>query len=193
MNFLAHTFLSFSDEQMVGNMIADFIQNKSRAHLPEGIQQGIVLHRAIDTFTDSHPKFLEAKKVFQPLVRLYSGAFVDVVFDYFLANDEGIKSEAEWQHFTANTYAVLNRHQEHLPENFQRILPNMVKDNWLYNYRYEWGIEFSIMNVLNKAKYLDHTYPVFSAFQEHKDFLKSCYEDFFTELHAHSQKVNAGF
>ena len=80
MNFLAHTFLSFTDEQIVGNMIGDFIKNKNRQNLSEEIQQGITLHRAIDAFTDLHPKVLEAKTVFQPIVRLYSGAFVDVVF-----------------------------------------------------------------------------------------------------------------
>ena len=52
MNFLAHTYLSFTDEQIVGNLIGDFIKNKKRDHLSEGIQQGITLHRAIDAFTD---------------------------------------------------------------------------------------------------------------------------------------------
>jgi len=109
MNFLAHTYLSFTDEQIVGNMIGDFIKNKNRQDLSEEIQQGITLHRAIDAFTDVHPKVLEAKTVFQPIVRLYSGAFVDVVFDYFLANDPKIKSPSEWREFTSHVYAVLNK------------------------------------------------------------------------------------
>jgi acyl carrier protein phosphodiesterase len=50
------------------------------------------MHRAIDTFTDSHPAIHEAKKVFSPLVRLYAGAFVDVAMDYFLANDLSLHS-----------------------------------------------------------------------------------------------------
>lgn len=83
MNFLAHTYLSFTDEQIVGNMIGDFIKNKNRYDFSEGIQEGITLHRAIDAFTDVHPKVLEAKTVFQPIVRLYSGAFVDVVLIIF--------------------------------------------------------------------------------------------------------------
>lgn len=175
MNFLAHTFLSFTDEQIVGNMIGDFIGNKGKGGLPVGIQQGIQLHRAIDDFTDHHPKFLEAKTVFQPIVRLYSGAFVDVVFDYFLANDVTIKSPKEWRDFTSNVYEVLNNHEEHLPENFRKVLPRMEKDNWLYNYRFDWGMEYSINNVLNKAKYLDNSIPVYGVFQHHKDFLRSCF------------------
>jgi len=190
MNFLAHTFLSFSDEQLVGNMIGDFVQNKKRILLPEGIQKGITLHRAIDTFTDAHPVFVEAKKVFQPIVRLYAGAFVDVVFDYFLANDEKIKSEEEWRVFTENTYRVLHDHMEFLPENFQLLLPKMKEDDWLFNYRYDWGMEYSIRNVLNKAKYLDREMPVFEVFKEHKSFLQNCYDEFFPDLHAYSKELS---
>ena len=67
-------------------MIADFIKNNERESFPLEIQEGIKLHRFIDTFTDTHPAVSEAKKIFSPLVRLYSGAFVDVAFDYFVAH-----------------------------------------------------------------------------------------------------------
>ncbi len=193
MNYLAHTFLSYSDEQIVGNILGDFIKNKNRYNYPEGIQQGITLHRAIDAFTDVHPKVLEAKKVFQPIVRLYSGAFIDVVFDYFLANDKNIKSEKEWREFTAHVYQVLNNHEEILPENFRKILPRMEKDNWLYNYRFDWGMEYSLINVLNKAKYLDNTIPVYGFFQHNKDFLRKCFEEFFPELKDFCDKFNENF
>lgn len=193
MNFLAHTFLSFTDEQIVGNMIGDFIGNKDRFLLPEGIQHGIALHRAIDDFTDHHPMVLKAKTVFQPIVRLYSGAFVDVVFDYFLANDTNIKSSKEWRDFTSNVYKVLYHHEDHLPDNFRKVLPRMEKDNWLYNYRFDWGMEYSINNVLNKAKYLDNNIPVYGFFQHHKDFLRECYEEFFPELFDYSKKLSESF
>lgn len=85
MNFLAHSYLTFSDEQIVGQFLEDFIRNNERYSFPEKMQQGITLHREIDTFTDSHNAVHEAKKLFSPLVRLYSGAFVDVAFDYFLS------------------------------------------------------------------------------------------------------------
>ena len=92
------------------------------------------MHRAIDAFTDVHPKVLEAKTVFQPIVRLYSGAFVDVVFDYFLANDKNVKSAKECRDFTAHVYQVLNKYEAILPENFRKVLPRMEKDNWRYRY-----------------------------------------------------------
>jgi len=62
MNFLAHSFLAFSDEQIVGQFLQDFIKNKERFSFPVGIQEGIRMHREIDTFTDAHPEIHRAKK-----------------------------------------------------------------------------------------------------------------------------------
>ena len=187
MNFLAHSYLSFSEEQLIGNMIADFVKNRDVARLPESIQKGIKLHRAIDTFTDAHSLIHEAKAPCRPLVRLYSGAFVDVAFDYFLANDTAENSQREWQEHSQRVYAVLRRYEEFLPEVFKKVLDKMQQDDWLYNYRNEWGIDYSFRNVVNKAQFLDKTINVFPAFLANKDFLREKYEIFFPEIKSFAQ------
>ncbi|MPS65837.1 ACP phosphodiesterase [Chryseobacterium sp.] len=191
MNYLAHSFLAFTDGQIVGQFLEDFIRNKERFSFPKEIQDGITLHRAIDTFTDSHPAIHEAKKVFSPLVRLYAGAFVDVSMDYFLANDLSLNSQKEWKDHSLKVYRVLNENSQFLSENFKRMLVKMEHDDWLYNYREDWGIKFSIQNVLNKAKYLEKDIPVFQAFLDHKEILQKCYDDFFPDLLAHAKAENA--
>lgn len=189
MNYLAHSFLTFSDGQIVGQFLEDYIKNNKRFSLPEEFQKGIKLHREIDTFTDSHPAIHEAKKVFSPLVRLYSGAFVDVAMDYFLANDASIKSPEEWKKHSEHVYKVLNENKNWFPENFHKMLFYMEKDNWLYNYRNDWGIEFSMKNVLRKAKYLDENIAVFNCFLENKEELKKCYDVFFPELKLYCENL----
>lgn len=191
MNFLAHSFLTFNDGQIVGQFLEDFIRNKDRYSFPKDIQDGITLHRAIDTFTDSHPAIHEAKKVFSPLVRLYAGAFVDVSMDYFLATDFSLNSLKGWKEHSLKVYRVLNENEQFLSENFKRMLAKMEQDDWLFNYREDWGIKFSIQNVLNKAKYLDKNIPVFQAFLDNKDVLQKCYNDFFPDLLAHAKAENA--
>ena len=106
MNLLAHAYLSFSDaDVLTGNMISDFIKGRKQYDLPVPIQRGIQLHRAIDTFTDAHDVTKELKKFFAPDYRLYSGAFTDVVYDYFLANDSSIfPQEQDLKVFTEKTY-----------------------------------------------------------------------------------------
>jgi acyl carrier protein phosphodiesterase len=191
MNYLAHSFLSFSDGQIVGQFLEDFIRNKDRFSFPKNIQDGITLHRAIDTFTDSHPAIHEAKKVFAPLVRLYAGAFVDVSMDYFVANDLNLNSLAEWKAHSLHIYKVLNDHEKYLPENFKRMLVRMEKDDWLYNYREDKNIMYSMTNVLNKAKYLDKDIPVYEAFLENKEVLQQYYNEFFPDLLEHAKGINS--
>ena len=88
MNYLAHAYLSFNHPGiLVGNMVSDFVKGAAKFSFNGIIQQGINLHRDIDSFTDTHPATREAKSVFQPAYRLYSGAIMDVLYDHFLAND----------------------------------------------------------------------------------------------------------
>ncbi len=185
MNYLAHSILSFTEGQLVGNMIADFIRNDERSQFPLDIQEGIRLHRFIDTFTDSHSSVSEAKKVFSPLVRLYSGAFVDVAFDYYTAH---FYTETELKKHSLKTYAVLWKYEQWLPENFRKMLVRMEQDDWLFNYRTERGIKFSMQNVLNKAKYLEKDIPIFEAFIDNKEILKIYFDRFFPELMDESKK-----
>ena len=179
MNYLAHSILSYTSGQVVGNMIADFIKNNERGSFPSGIQEGIRLHRCIDTYTDSHPVVSEAKKIFSPLVRLYSGAFVDVAFDYFVAH---LYTEQELKNHSKKTYQTLWQNEKWLPKNYRQMLVKMEKDDWLSNYRQDWGIKFSMQNVLNKAKYLDENLPVFDIFLQNKSQLQEYFDLFFPDI-----------
>lgn len=193
MNYLAHSFLTFSNEQIVGQFLQDYIKNKERFSLPDKILQGIILHREIDTFTDSHPVIHQAKQVFLPLVRLYAGAFVDVAMDYFLANDPQINSAIEWKTHSQKVYRILYDHLDFFPEKFHRMLTKMQEEDWLYHYREDWGIQLSMRNVLHMARYLEIDVPVFQTFLEHKSFLKECYQEFFPDLQKHVTEINMSF
>ena len=55
MNFLGHLALSGNDNDVLfGNFIADAIKGKSYLDWPKKVQKGILLHRFIDDFTDTH-------------------------------------------------------------------------------------------------------------------------------------------
>ena len=184
MNFLAHAYLSFDHEPfIIGNMISDFVKGKDKYSFSNKIQQGIDLHRKIDAFTDKHPLILEAKKIFAPKVRLYSGAFVDVAMDYFIANDPTIKSPEQWEIFSERVYKVLSNNTNILPQRFLNMLPYMLKEDWLYNYRYEWGIENGMRNVVRRAKFLSNDTDVFSDFKENIPQLQDIYAQFFPQLY----------
>ena len=84
MNFLAHVFLSGENLDLaIGNLIADQVKGKEIEFYPKGIQSGIILHRSIDKYTDTHPIVRECRKVLFSEYRHYSGVIVDMFFDHF--------------------------------------------------------------------------------------------------------------
>jgi acyl carrier protein phosphodiesterase len=173
MNYLAHAWLSFMHEEiLVGNLISDFVKGRKKFDYITGIQNGITLHRSIDTFTDHHPATKEAKKYFKTAVGLYAGAFVDVVYDHFLAIDEANWREPSLAGFSQHVYATLERNEHQLPPGFQRILPYMKSYDWLTNYQFEWGIQKSFEGVARRAIYLDDASPAFDAFTKHYEALR---------------------
>lgn len=183
MNYLAHACLSFRQpELLVGNMISDFVKGKKRYDYPPGVQSGIALHREIDRYTDNHPEVKKAKDIFRPFYRLYSGALIDVVFDHFLAVDENEFSEERLRSFASETYEILTRHEWLFPEKFARMFSFMKAQNWLYNYKFRWGIEKSLGGAVHRAKYLEESATAFRLFNEHYSLLHRCYQAFFPEV-----------
>jgi acyl carrier protein phosphodiesterase len=187
MNFLAHAYLSFNyPEILVGNMISDFVKGKKKFDYAKGVQQGINLHRQIDTFTDLHPATKEAKTFLQPAVGLYSGAFVDVVYDHFLANDPNEFSDTSLRQHAYDSYKILSAYNEDLPAIFQKMFPYMQSQNWLYNYKSMSGTERSFEGVVRRAAYLQSSAEAFDLFQRHYSALQNCYKDFFPSVKAFS-------
>ena len=183
MNYLAHAFLSFRNPQiLVGNMISDFVKGKKKEDYPDLIKKGIMLHRAIDNFTDLHETTTFAKQFFRPHYRLYSGAFVDVVYDHFLANDSNEFNNNQLMEFSQQTYAVLDQYNTYLPEGFSNTLPYMKKQNWLYNYQYRWGIQNSFGGLVYRATYLTESKKAFEVFENHYNELRECYDAFFPDV-----------
>ncbi len=183
MNYLAHACLSFNDPDiLVGNMISDFVKGKQQFSFSAEIRQGIILHREIDEFTDKHPVTHEAKKIFQADYRLYSAAFTDVAFDHFLATDESRFSEASLKKFCDDTYHSLEKYSTVFPLRFAAMFPHMKKQNWLFNYRTESGIQRSFEGLVYRATYMHESETAFRLFQQYHGTLKNCFDRFYPDL-----------
>ncbi|MFT3682650.1 MAG: ACP phosphodiesterase [Ferruginibacter sp.] len=184
MNLLAHAYLSFGQpEILVGNMISDYVKGNKKLDYSPGVQKGIMLHRAIDEFTDLHAATKEAKVYFREPYHLYSGAFVDIVYDHFLANDRNeFENDILLQLFASNSYTSLEQYSEIMPEKFRQMLPYMKMQNWLYNYRLREGIERSFEGLTRRAAYMHDSSTAFELFNTHYKALEECYAAFFPSL-----------
>lgn len=141
-NYLAHIYLSFDDPQLsLGNFIADRVRGKDYLQYPERVQQGILLHRAIDTFTDSHTLPRASSKRLHSRYHHYSQVIIDIYYDHFLARLWPGYSEKPLEDFTQHFYALLQDNMAWLPKSIQHMSPYMIADNWLLNYREFEGLQ----------------------------------------------------
>lgn len=150
MNFLAHIYLSFGDEEItLGNFIADSIRGNKYKHLPERVQKGIKLHRHIDTFTDAHPTVRKSTKRLHENYSHYSGIIVDIFYDHFLAKNWQNYSDIPLDTFVDNFYDLLENNYEILPDATRHMMPYMIADNWIFNYSKMEGIS-RVLNGMNR-------------------------------------------
>lgn len=135
MNFLAHTFLSCRNEELlIGNFLADFIKNHQIRSFSPMIQEGIKLHRQIDTFMDEHPIVLQGVRRLYPKHHKYASVLIDVFYDHFLTINWAQYCDETLDQFTDATYRVFEKHLSVMPPRVQNIIPSMIRENWLGNY-----------------------------------------------------------
>lgn len=188
MNYLAHAYLSFGDpEVLTGNLISDFVKGKKKFDYPPRVLAGINLHRAIDEFTDDHVVNKTVAKIFKPHYGLYSSAFIDVVYDHFVALEIAAETK-NLEGYTEEVYAKLELYRHLFPPAFNNIFPFMKQHNWLYNYQYSWGIEKSLEGLVHRAAYLTESETAFGLFNTRYDDFKAAFQVFFPSLKTYALK-----
>lgn len=190
MNFLAHAYLSFGNSDfIVGNLIADMVKGKQMEAYPDDICKGIRLHRLIDSFTDSHPVVKQVSDVFRDRVGRYSGSFVDVAYDHFLALDDNCIPEEGWSEFARKCYDAVEARGELLPSPFCSMYLYMKREDWLANYGEMWMIERSFERLTRRAAYLSDDISVFDDFIAKYDILKDSFAQFFPDLKIYAKQA----
>ena len=158
MNFLAHLFLSGtpgpapSTDVLVGNFIADSVPGRQLESYPAGVQAGIRLHRAIDTFTDQHPVVRRSTQRLRGAgYGKYAGVISDMFLDHFLARNFADFSVESLPDFARRVHALLQAHEAEMPPRVQHMLGYMVQHNWLLGYAETEGIRRALGGLSRRA------------------------------------------
>ncbi|WP_277013727.1 acyl carrier protein phosphodiesterase [Flavobacterium lindanitolerans] len=176
MNFLAHIYLSGSNDFMkIGGFMADGVRGKDYEHFPDDIRKGILLHRAIDTFTDAHAVFRISKHRLHERYGHYSGVIIDVFYDHFLAKNWQDYSDEKLDVFVQNFYQSLEDNFDMLTPKVQNMLPHMERGNWLWNYQFVDGIGTILSQMDRRTK---NTSKMGESVQELEQFYKEFEQEF---------------
>ncbi|MCF6359783.1 MAG: ACP phosphodiesterase [Cyclobacteriaceae bacterium] len=183
MNYLAHIYLSGSNEKlMIGNFMADGIKGKQWEKYELEIQKGVHLHRAIDFFTDTHDIVKSSKSKIWNKYRHYNAVVIDIFYDHFLAKYWANYHPMELGEFVQETYHTLQDNFNLLPEKTQYLLPFMIKNNWLYNYQFIDGIDKVMKGMARRASFNSGMENATEDLEIHYDEFSSDFKTFFPLL-----------
>ena len=189
MNFLAHIYLSGENDLIkIGNFMADGIRGKQFEHFPEDVQRGILLHRYIDTYTDSHDIFRKSTKRLHNRYHHYAGVIVDIVYDHFLAKNWSKYSDEKLELFVSRFYDSLHDNYEILTEKTQGLMPYMIERNWLLSYRTTEGIHNILTQMDRRSKNISQMQFAVEELIEFYDEFEEEFTLFFEEMRAQAKK-----
>ncbi len=183
MNYLGHFILSHPDEELVvGNFIADFVKGNKYTGFPERIAHGILMHRFIDEFTDSHPSSVACRELLRPAVGKLSGVALDIIYDHIIASDFHLYVSEPLPQFAESVYNILSNNKKHMGLKGKYVLHYMCKHNWFCRYDNAQGIQTTLMNMSKRIKFNNNLPLSYDIFREHQELMKSMFKDFFTSL-----------
>jgi acyl carrier protein phosphodiesterase len=186
MNFLAHIYLSDNNDFIkIGNFMADGIRGKDYLDYPEQIKKGIILHRAIDTYTDANKTFRISKHRLHKRYGHYSGVIVDILYDHFLAKNWAKYSDESLHSFVFRFYQSLEDNFETLTPKTQRILPIMIEQNWLESYATIEGISKILFQMDYRTKFKSKMQFSVEELEAFYDEFENEFTLFFEELRNH--------
>ncbi len=183
MNFLAHTFLSGdSDEIRIGNFIGDYVKGSDFKLYPEGIKKGIILHRHIDSYTDSHPVVRQSISRLMPLYHKYAGVIIDIFYDHFLSVNWDFISSVPLPELAELTYRNLHEHYDILPEPIRRVVPSFIFNRWLEAYNTIEGIETVLKKMSTVTTLPDLTLEAIRSLEENYEAYQNEFFAFFPDI-----------
>jgi acyl carrier protein phosphodiesterase len=191
MNYLVHLYLAGSNEEsIIGNFIADHVKGSHWKNYSEGIQAGILMHRAVDDFTDHHSVVLESKKIFSPQFGLASGILVDIFYDHLFAKEWIDKNgRIHLNQYASEIYSILKSHESLLPERSRRFLGYMIEYNILYQYHTLQGIEQTLRGLSRRLKDRFQLWDGLQVFEEQESLIHQQYQIFFQNLNLKFKKI----
>ena len=183
MNYLAHLYLSGKEKELlVGNFIADEVKGRRYESYPVGIRQGILLHRAIDHFSDNHPIFNRSKKRLYPVYNHYARVVIDIFYDHFLAKEWNCYSDISLRKFSFFCYKTLLSYWFHLPRNIKRYLPFIILHRRFVAYSGIEGIRDSLRIMSAHSSLPDRTDEAISILIGEYENFREEFHQFFSEL-----------
>lgn len=128
MNYLAHFHLAQRrDAWIVGGLLGEYVKGPLRGEWPAGWEQGMLLHRRIDAFSDQHESRLRFAEAVPAEYRRYAGIVFDICCDHLLSLHWERFEREPLPAFAARVYDLLERHEGQLTPPAARMARRLIE------------------------------------------------------------------
>ena len=186
MNYLAHLFLAENNAaSRTGNLLGDFVTGRPeslRGHFPPAVLSGIVRHRAIDRFTDSHRTTARMKEYVAPARRRFAGVIADLIHDHFLTRHWTDYHSEPLPEFVAACTEALREHRPILPPELGDTLEERIADRWLEQYGSDDGMDGVFHRVALRSHHFTPMRDAIEDLRNHRDQFEAGFREFFPDL-----------
>jgi len=183
MNYLAHLLLSGdNDDVLFGNFIGDSIKGKQYNNFSGDVRKGILLHRQIDTFTDSHPIYLKSKRRFYQNFPKISGVITDILYDHLLSLEWEKHSDKSLHQFINQSYKFLDTRMDEMPQRMTMVYQHMRENDWFKRYQSKEGTALSLQQIGKRMGFGENIGHSIMEFEENKDLFIEEFNLFFTDM-----------
>lgn len=183
MNHLAHLFLApDSPEVRIGSVMGDFVRGVDLSTYPDSIVHGVHHHRAVDSFTDSHPAVLDSKRLFSQRRRRFAGVALDILYDHYLLRHWYRFAETDRDRFIEQVYGELEDYQHLMPETMAIVTRRMVFHDWFGAYHSLENIGHALDRVASRIRFANRFDGIIEEIYQHEEELEANFLIFFPEL-----------
>ena len=167
--------------------MGDCVKGCSYDYYPERVAAGILMHRAIDTFTDSHEVSAQCRTLLRPVAGKFAGVALDLLYYHVLARNWSLFSTKALDVFADDVYRRINQRFNELTMENRIMMGYMERENWLLRYATTEGMQRSLSGMSKRISYdnnLDEVMPLYETIKGEFDPLALTFlHDIVAKLH----------
>jgi acyl carrier protein phosphodiesterase len=186
MNFLGHLYFSHNEcELMIANLFGDHFHGNQYTALPKPIQKGIILHRQIDSYTDTHPAVKSLRLSLYKELPKVAGIAIDLYFDHLLAANWTLFHDKPYVNYLDEFYDFNSAYEVYYPQKFLHFMEQLKTNKWMNHYGTAHGLQKSCEGVASRLSFANTLPTAPDVFYHNITEIESTFHQFMKDARAH--------
>lgn len=183
MNYLAHALLSPQDPLiLMGNLWGDMIKPRDYVTIDPAMVKGVLMHKAIDAYTDQHPAVIQMVKILRPYQGKYTPVVADVLMDYSLSKKWETYHPESIEDFCQKVYTTVAEYLPLIPDRLHPRITRMLGHRWLESCKSRERMEQTLKMLSRRASFENKIPEAMIAYDLHQATLDLLFVNFFEDL-----------